>query len=84
MADDDEGRTGPEPADEPRPEEAVAEAIERIGRAATEIAETVVGLGVLGGNRLPVLRRDLMAQAARREEDAVPDPDLDRDPPTDP
>lgn len=61
MADDDQGRTDADPVDSPSPEEIVAEAVERLGRAATEIAETVVGLGVLGLNRLQALRRDLTA-----------------------
>lgn len=53
----------PPPSDDDRPapegpwaEEAVAEALERIGRGLVEVAQTAVGLAVLGINRVNALR----------------------------
>ncbi|QGG95814.1 hypothetical protein [Actinomarinicola tropica] len=72
---DDAERTAPPPPPDagPRAEEVVADALERLGRGATEVAETMVGLGVLGVNRLQSLRRDLAARAEQARERQRPD-----------
>lgn len=62
--DDGTARDDAPPPEDPRAEELVAEVLERLGRGATEVAETLVGLGVLGVNRLQAIRRDLAARDA--------------------
>lgn len=55
--------------DRPAGADDLSEALERLGAVLVQVAETVVGLGVLGVNRVQALRRDLAARAEHRSSD---------------
>lgn len=61
-------------ADRPGDADELAQSLERLGAAVVEVAETVVGLGVLGINRLQALRRDLAERAGGRPDSGSGDP----------